>query len=152
MRYFRGLLLFFGRVSCILLVLLRQICADFLLFHDLSEQLLVVISASLTKELGKLRTIRGLVENQPVLDLLNEVELFAQLLIDLLVVLRGVQQTGGLEDGVQGDPERVVQEFRDDPGKQRGANFQRWVCIRFNQIHFELVIEHKVVAEDLERV
>ena len=57
-----------------------------------------------------------------------------------------------LKERVHGDPERVVQQFRDYASHERRVNFKTRVCVAFDQINFELRIDHEIVSENLKGV
>ena len=49
-------------------------------------------------------------------------------------------------------PEAVIEEFWDDPSQQRTADFKTRVRVALDQVDFELLVDHEVVAEDFEAV
>ena len=87
--------------------------------------------------------LHPLVENQGVL-------YFDRELVDLLLLR--LSQVRTREDGVQHQSEGGVDELRNDSGEQRRVGFEAGVGVDLDEVELEVLVEHEVVAEDLEAV
>lgn len=53
---------------------------------------------------------------------------------------------------IQSNPKTIIKQLRYYPCQQRTANLKTRVCVALYQVHLKRLVDHKVVAEDLERV
>ncbi len=136
--------------------------------------MLGLLGLVLTEELIELFGVRVLIENQVVLELAKKFKLAAIFVVlpgvglhkllllrfgfgvfrlaRLVLVLRPlfIQNGGRLIQRIKSESERVVKQLRDDAGKQGTADLETRVRVRFDQVDLEVLINHKVVTENLE--
>ena len=62
------------------------------------------------------------------------------------------EELGWLEKWVYRDPETVIEKLGDYSCKQGATDLKARVSVRFNEENLEVLIDHKVIAKDLEAV
>ena len=67
-------------------------------------------------------------------------------------VLFGHGEIWGWEEGVYYQSEDVVEHGWDDAGHEGGGEFEAGVGVAFDDVNFEVTINHKIVPKNLKRV